>query len=346
LKYKYLFFVLLIVLNSCASTQENSKTASFYILRGISYNDIGDYDRAILEFTRAIQLNPFDADAYFLRAATYKNKKDYEKAIADYTQAIIINPDYITAYILRSSAYHSKGDLDRALAGYNQAIQLAPNDANAYMGRAYVYGDKGDTAKAIADFTRVIQLEPNNILAYNNRGIGYAIINDYERAINDWESILRIDPNNSTARQNIERVRKEQIQNNNSNNIRLSDGFDNLLQRLFSLFDIKINNYISRTTSGLYKIDEFSAIDAKIQFNIFARLNSSQYITDLNVNINVNEYLDSFKLLDFIFNEVNNNKNMISARDGWDLLIQYMNFNILIRIPQTPNAPCILFITK
>jgi len=51
-------------------------------------------NRAIVDYNRAIRINPNYADAYFNRGYAYGEKKDYDRAIEDYTQAIRINPNY------------------------------------------------------------------------------------------------------------------------------------------------------------------------------------------------------------------------------------------------------------
>ena len=86
----------------------------------------GDYDRAIADFDRAIQLKPDDAVAYANRGWAYDDKGDYDRAIADFDRAIQLKPDYADAYAGRGWAY-AKGDYDRAIADYDRAIQLKPD---------------------------------------------------------------------------------------------------------------------------------------------------------------------------------------------------------------------------
>ena len=55
--------------------------AEAYRERGMAYFSIDDYNRAIENFTRAIEL---DYDAYFLRAHTLNVIGDFVRAKADY----------------------------------------------------------------------------------------------------------------------------------------------------------------------------------------------------------------------------------------------------------------------
>jgi tetratricopeptide (TPR) repeat protein len=65
-----------------------------HYMDGIDLIDYGDYNQAISEFTRAIELKPDYAEAYKGRGDTYYRQKEYDKAIADWEQAIKLDPSY------------------------------------------------------------------------------------------------------------------------------------------------------------------------------------------------------------------------------------------------------------
>lgn len=50
---------------------------------------MGDYDRAIADYTQAIRLDPGYANSY--------NKGDFDRAVADYEVVLRINPDHVNA---------------------------------------------------------------------------------------------------------------------------------------------------------------------------------------------------------------------------------------------------------
>jgi tetratricopeptide (TPR) repeat protein len=62
--------------------------AAAYRNRGIANAVKKDYDQAIADFSKAIELNPKDVAAYNARAAVYTNKGDYQHAVADVTKAV------------------------------------------------------------------------------------------------------------------------------------------------------------------------------------------------------------------------------------------------------------------
>ena len=53
-------------------------------------------------------------------------KKEYDKAIVDYTEAIRLNPDLAIAHHNRGREYEDGGDRARAVVDYERALELDP----------------------------------------------------------------------------------------------------------------------------------------------------------------------------------------------------------------------------
>jgi tetratricopeptide (TPR) repeat protein len=97
--------------------------------------------------------------AYYGRGEAYSDKKDYEKAIVDYTEAIRLDPTDEMAYFSRGIAYSHKKDYDKAIADYTEAIRLDPTDGDAFYKRGLAYKGKLENSKAEADFAEAKRLE-------------------------------------------------------------------------------------------------------------------------------------------------------------------------------------------
>lgn len=87
-------------------------------------------------------------------------KKDYDGAIVNYNKAIELKPDYAEAYNSRGNAYYSKGDNEQAIKDYTKSIELNnPLLSMVYRNRAISYEKKGDLVKARADRQKADELE-------------------------------------------------------------------------------------------------------------------------------------------------------------------------------------------
>ena len=66
------------------------KDAETYYNRGIAYYGKGEYDRAILDYNEALEINPRYAEAYYNRAVSYYYKREYDKAWEDVHKAQVL----------------------------------------------------------------------------------------------------------------------------------------------------------------------------------------------------------------------------------------------------------------
>ncbi len=169
-------------------------TAISYFNRGLAYQSKEQYDQAIADYTKAIELDPKYARPYNNRGLAYKNKGQYDQAIADFTKAIELDPKYTYAYYNRGNAYQSKGQYDQAIADFTKAIELDPKFTNAYYNRGFAYKNKGQYDQAIADYSKAIELDPKFTNAYYFRGSAYQNKGQYDQAIADFTKSIELDP--------------------------------------------------------------------------------------------------------------------------------------------------------
>ena len=161
---------------------------------GMIYMDRADYDRAIFDFNQAIMIDAGYAGAFNNRGRVYDKKGDFDKAIADYSKAIKIKPDYAGAYSNRGMVYEEQGKLDDAIADYNQAIKINPDYAEAYNNRAVTYHKMGHSDQSLIDYNKAIVINPAYAAVYVNRGIIYEDKRKLKETFRDFDEAIRIDP--------------------------------------------------------------------------------------------------------------------------------------------------------
>jgi tetratricopeptide (TPR) repeat protein len=116
---KKLFFLSVILALSICSY---SQTALGYFNKGINKGIDKDHKGAIVDFTKAIEIDLKYKEAYYFRGLSKSLLEDYRGAIADYTKAIELDPKYAAAYFSRGLSYlnleeKNKGCLDLSKAG-------------------------------------------------------------------------------------------------------------------------------------------------------------------------------------------------------------------------------------
>ena len=168
-----------------AEPENTSILADIYYNRGTAYSTIGEYDRAIEDLTKAIELRPNDSRAYYNRGGTYIDKKIYGLAIRDFDRALNLSPDDPSLYLLRGVANIEKQEYEFAASDFSRAIALNPNHADAYNGRGVTHYRSGDLGSAIADYSNAIQLNPNSEHAYYNRGEAWLHLREWRKAQDD-----------------------------------------------------------------------------------------------------------------------------------------------------------------
>jgi len=93
------------------------------------------------------------------KGAFYANKDQYDKAIREYTKAIEINPKFADAYNNRGNAYGEKGQYDQAIRDYTKAIEVNPKYAEAYDNRGFTYVvNLWNRVKGFADLKKACEL--------------------------------------------------------------------------------------------------------------------------------------------------------------------------------------------
>jgi tetratricopeptide (TPR) repeat protein len=155
-----------------ANSMDSAKTDAYvYHSMGIAQHYMRNYNEALVNFNKAIDLNPIVNDFYYHRAGTCMNLKMYDKAIADYTMVIELDPQGLDPYINRAVAYTALGKYPEAEGDYSKYIEINPYNFFIYQKRADVRVSMKNMEGALSDLNALIELKPENASAYFNRGM-------------------------------------------------------------------------------------------------------------------------------------------------------------------------------
>ena len=153
-----------------------------------------DFESALADFTKAIELNSDEGDAdgslagsYNFRGLVLQKLNDYYRAIDDGTKAIELSPYKSEYYANRGLAYLGARDYQAAIADQTHAIKLKPKESYWYYYRGKAYHEAGDYDKALADLDLAIALNYFTIEAYEQRYYTHRALGNVEKAEADYQ---------------------------------------------------------------------------------------------------------------------------------------------------------------
>ncbi|MCU0361662.1 MAG: tetratricopeptide repeat protein [Bacteroidia bacterium] len=99
------------------------------------YQDLEKYDEAIKGYTAMLQtIKTNELCHYNLGAIYLEVKNEYQLALEQFTKAIELNSNYIEAYLARGYTYAKLKDIPSAKADYNMCLKIQPNYELAITG--------------------------------------------------------------------------------------------------------------------------------------------------------------------------------------------------------------------
>ena len=128
------------------------ESATAYNNRGLSMDAMGQRDKAIADFSRAISMEPGNYFAYNNMGVMYGKDGQYQRSIDYFLKAISINPELTDSYCNLGLSYFYLNRYDMALENYNKAIGLKRNFDEAYLNRGNLYFTVGNKELALRDY--------------------------------------------------------------------------------------------------------------------------------------------------------------------------------------------------
>lgn len=203
------------VSSTALSYKQNTNSAEAYraYSMGLSYWNMHTataFENAVVQFKKAVELDPHFVMAYAYLADTYahtghmsglmtekKARALGEQAAKD---ALELDPNCAEAMAALALIYANQERQKEAFDLMRKSVELKPNDAHSLHRISWMYANKGDMKKAIEEMRLAQKLDPQS--AYLNQFLAEMLLLDRQpdEAIPFLEKTLEIEPNSVSAR--------------------------------------------------------------------------------------------------------------------------------------------------
>ena len=198
-KRYFLFAFLVLIINwinpNVATAQSPGEV---YHANGLHHREMRKFETAILQFTKAIEVDSSIAIYYLDRGITYQYQREYYAAISDFKSAIQRDGSY-EAYARLSQVYVEMNEFDSALVSISFAITSRPDDARLFIQRAIIHMKKGDAELAEQDFDTGLAMQPEEGNFHYNKAIFLLEQQDSIRAAGELELAIQYSPDHYKA---------------------------------------------------------------------------------------------------------------------------------------------------
>jgi TolB-like protein/Tfp pilus assembly protein PilF/class 3 adenylate cyclase len=167
----------------------NYATAHHWVANGV-LSALGQFDRAIAEGKRAVELDPLSLIINANLGEDYFYARRYDEAIAQFRKTIEMDPRFYYAHWNLGEVLQLKGQLNEAIAEYRKAVELNDDPyVLAVLGQAYAR--KGQREEAQRILARLSEEAKSRYVHAYSFALMYLALGDKERAIDEMERAYR-----------------------------------------------------------------------------------------------------------------------------------------------------------
>ncbi|MCA1752512.1 MAG: tetratricopeptide repeat protein [Flavobacteriales bacterium] len=138
-------------------------------------------------------------EGYYLNAVNSVNAREFDQALGELNKAIELDPAHAQSLILRAYLYLKAGDKKQALRDYSSALKAHPTDLGALTNRALLYMEMEEYEKAEKDLRQRLKGDPHNWMASYDLAYCYGLMEKYDQAIEGFSEVIKRKPDYAEA---------------------------------------------------------------------------------------------------------------------------------------------------
>ena len=188
-----LCLMLLLTLSACTSPEEK---AAEYIESGNQLLDERDYDRAILEFKNALQINQNLPDAWYGMAKIQERRQNWKEVYQLLLKIQEMAPGHVDSRIMLAQILLASNQLVQALEDANEILEMAPDDARSHSLMAAMQFRLENFKAAEKEIEQALAIDPENNEAILVRSRILIVEKEYTEAVRLLDQTIKQDPKN------------------------------------------------------------------------------------------------------------------------------------------------------
>ena len=182
---------------------EKKPTAERYHLRGIAFQVLRDYEKALSDFDASLKIKADNAHIYVNRGNIFRLQKKYQQALIDLNHAMEIDQSNASAFHIRGLVYFEEEETQKAITDLSEAIRIDAQMISALNARGIAYRKQKQIDLALQDFNQAIQANSFVSEVFNNRAAIWEEKRQFESAINDYKRAIELNPSSETAHNDL-----------------------------------------------------------------------------------------------------------------------------------------------
>jgi tetratricopeptide (TPR) repeat protein len=137
-----------------------------WLIAGYVHTGRDEYEMAVHDFSRALEIDPTMAVGYMNRGYVYNDMRLATKAESDFRKALELNPNYGEAHLGLAYALLQLRRSTAALKEAEAASRLLPESESLHLAKAEAYRQRVMLAPAEAEYRSALKLNPNAANTY------------------------------------------------------------------------------------------------------------------------------------------------------------------------------------
>jgi Tfp pilus assembly protein PilF len=173
--------------------QENVfNNSDYYFNRGIFFQQARDWQKALVNYSKAEELDPNNPDTYNNKGVVLKEMGKFDKALDEFLRAVFLDAGYAKAYNNIGVVYYMQKNYPEAIRHYLKAIDINPTNLEAFNNLAIIYKKQKELDKARGVLNRALALNPDHPGTNYNLAVLYEENSEIKPALHFYRRFIEL----------------------------------------------------------------------------------------------------------------------------------------------------------